>query len=316
MRVLLMGGTRFMGPAVIAELERRGHDVVAFNRGTRADADTGRSRQIHGDRDEAEQLAMLADERFDAVVDMSAYLRSQTDLLLDALGDVDRWVHISSGAVYEPQADLPWPESTPYGPWPLWGDYAVEKLGCELSLRERRPTGSPTVCLRFPIVLGPANYAPREEFIFNRLLDDAEIILPGDGKAVLQFLSISEVGEAVANALEAGDRGFEAFNIAARGFVSLEGFVSICAEVAQRKPRVRPGGIIPSPFDPYDSVFPFPNENYVLDVSKSRERGIAPEERALEETLTEAYEALVSSPERRSWERNSAERQWLEQSGA
>ena len=201
MRILVMGGTRFMGPAVIAELGARGHEVAAFNRGTRSGVEFGRSRQILGDRDDPAQLAVLADEAFDAVVDMSAYKTAQTAALLDVLPGVDRWVHISSGAVYQPAIEFPWPEDTPYGPWSLWGQYAIEKLGCEMRLRERRPADRPTTCLRFPIVLGPANYAPREEFVFNRLLDDEVIILPGDGKAVLQFLSIYEVAEAVARVI-------------------------------------------------------------------------------------------------------------------
>lgn len=316
MRILVMGGTRFMGPAVIAELERRGHEVTAFNRGTRATAETGRSRQVHGDRDDPGQLTQLAGEAFDAVVDMSAYLRSQTDSLLKVLPGVERWIHISSGAVYEPQPILPWPETTPYGPWSLWGTYAVEKLGCELSLQDRRPAELATVCLRFPIVLGPANYAPREEFVFNRLLDDEEIILPGHGKAVLQFLSIHEVGEAVANATEVAAPGFEAYNIANHGFASLESFVSLCGAIAGKEPRIRLGPALPEPFDPYGSTFPFPNEDYVLDVTKSWYHGIAPQERGLEPTLAEAYEALMASPERRSWERNEAELQVLEQAGS
>jgi 2'-hydroxyisoflavone reductase len=316
MRVLVMGGTRFMGPAVIAHLEKRGHEVTAFNRGTRDDVETGDSRQWHGDRNEPDALAPLADEGFDTVVDMSAYLRSQTELLLEVLPDVDRWVHISSGAVYEPQRMLPWTETTPYGPWSVWGNYAIEKLGCELSLRERRPDDLATVCLRFPYVLGPANYAPREEFVFNRLLDGEEIILPGHGKAVLQFLSIHEVGEAVANAVDMAAPGFEPYNIANHGFASLESFVLMCAAVAGVEPRIRLGPALPEPFDPYGSTFPFPNEDYVLDVTKSWYHGIAPAERGLEQTLVEAYEALVADPERRKWQRNEAELKVLAKAGS
>jgi nucleoside-diphosphate-sugar epimerase len=78
---------------------------------------------------------------------------------------VPRLVHTSTVNIYHPQPVLPWPEDTPYGPYPLWGPYAVAKIGCELALRERRPAPLSTVAIRFPLVLGPGNYIAREEFV-------------------------------------------------------------------------------------------------------------------------------------------------------
>jgi nucleoside-diphosphate-sugar epimerase len=301
-----------MGPKVIAALVADGHDVTAFNRGTRAYTPPVGARQIAGDRNDANDLAQLRAADYDVVVDMSAYLRAQTESLLDVVSSIDRWIHISSGAVYRPPAELPWPESTPYGPWSLWGTYAIEKLGCEIALRERRGPAQSTTCLRFPVVLGPANYVPREEFVFNRLLDEREILVPGDGRAVVQFVSTEQVGHAVARAVDLGPDGWSAFNIANPAFVSLIGLVQLCAEIAGVEATIRLVAAPAGPFDAYDAVFPFPNENYVLDVTASIAKGLAPDPMTIAAMLREAYGHLTADPARRSWERTDAEKLYLQ----
>jgi 2'-hydroxyisoflavone reductase len=311
MRVLVMGGSRFMGPKVVSALVERGHSVTVFNRQTRPYAAPDGVRLIAGDRNDIDALAEVRRHEHDAVVDMSAYLRSQTDSLLDVIGSIDRWVHVSSGAVYQPAAELPWPESTAYGPWSVWGTYAIEKLGCELALQERRTTGHSTIALRFPVVLGPANYVPREEFVFNRLLDSNEILIPGDGRAVLQFLSNDQVGQAVATSVELGTAGWSAYNIGNPSFASLLGFVQLCAGIAGVEPAIRHVDAASGAFDPYDAVFPFPNENYVLDTTASIAAGLAPEPVTLRAMLQDAFDDLMAHPERRAWERTNAEKALL-----
>jgi 2'-hydroxyisoflavone reductase len=308
-----MGGSRFMGVAVVAELLARGHEVLTFNRGTRTPEHPGDVRQITGDRNNPTALARLAALEVDGIVDLSAYTAEQTRMLLDVQGHVPRFVHISSGAVYAPQPSLPWREDTPFGPWELWGDYAAQKLACERLLRTRRPPDAATIVLRFPYVLGPRNYAPREEFVLNRLLDREELLLPGDGKAVQQFVSARQAGQAMAAALECFDGGgFRGFNVGMRELVSLEGFVHLCAQVsgAERRMRAVGGGANGNGrvvFDALDCVFPFPNENYVLDVEASRAAGIAPDDESVTGMIEAALEALLAEPERRRWERTLAE---------
>jgi nucleoside-diphosphate-sugar epimerase len=313
-----MGGSRFAGLAIVRRLLERGQSVTTFNRGTHPVDWHGNVSEIHGDRDDPEAMAKLRSLPFDGVIDMSAYTTAQTRGLLDVLGDVPRLVHCSSGAIYQPQPVLPWPEETPHGPWPVWGAYSKEKLGCELLLRRRRLERGATTAIRLPYVLGPANFADREEFVLNRLLDTAEILIPGDGLGVQQFVSVSQVGHAMVAALETFDAGdWRVFNIASPEFTSLVGFVEICAEVAGADPLLRfvgggatdlPGGV----FNRFEAVFPFPNLNYVLDVTASVRAGIAPPPVSLREMIAESFEFLQSHPERRAWTRTAGERQYFE----
>jgi 2'-hydroxyisoflavone reductase len=313
MKVLVMGGTRFMGLAAVLELLQCGHEVTVFNRGTRAVRWTAHVTELHGDRNDPGAMDQLRGLRFDGVIDLSAYTTAQTEKLLAVLPEVPRLVHCSTGAVYSPQPVLPWPESTPYGPWSLWGEYAREKLGCERTLKASRRPELATTILRLPYVLGPENYADREEFVLNRLLDRAEILIPGDGQAVQQFVSTRQVGQALVAALEAfADGGWRAFNIGSPDFVSLQGFVTICAQLCGVSPNGRflggsPTGTSGESFNPGDAVFPFPNVNYVLDVSASAEAGIAPSGQSVPAMVADAFEALMATPKRRSWSRTRAE---------
>src|SRR5262249_18812433 len=154
---------------------------------------------------------------------------------------VRRHVHMSSGTVYALDPRLPWREDTPYGPAPLWGEYARGKIECEEVLQVGRPASTATTAIRPPWVLGPGSYADRERFVLNRLLDREPILLPGDGKAVQHFVTGGEVAHAIVAVLEAfEDGGWRAFNVASPAYASLEGFVEICAEVAGVESVVRP----------------------------------------------------------------------------
>jgi 2'-hydroxyisoflavone reductase len=322
MRVLVMGGTRFVGVATVRALLRHGHDVTLFHRGTRTVTWHSPVRNVLGDRTVADDLRPLRRLGIDAVVDLSAYTRAQTELLLDALPDVAHLVHASTVNVYAPSPLLPWPEDTPYGPHPLWGRYAVDKIGCELALRARRTAPLSTVALRFPLVLGPRNFIPREEFVLNRILDGEEILLPGDGQAVHQYVYVDHAAEALARSVTLAAPGFTAFNVASpRCVTSLQGFAEVCADVAATPAIIRtvgggPTGLDLAQFDTRDCVFPFTNENTVADLDAARGAGLIAPFLDLHQMIETALTALTDEPSRRRWNRTAAELQILERRGS
>lgn len=312
MKVLVIGGTRFIGIDTVERLLERGHEVVLYNRGTRPGLWPGRVRELRGDRADSRALRQLEGEDVDGIVDFCAYTDRDTGALLDVQGNVPRLVHISSGTVYRLQPQLPWPEDTPYGPDPLWGNYARGKMDCEQLLREERLDATATTVIRAPWVLGPRSYADREKFVLNRLIDRAEILLPGDGKALQQYVSSRQVAHSIVAALETFDGGWQAFNIASPGYASLEGFVRVCASVANVEPCFRhvgggPTGTASSVFDMSNPIFPFPNENYLLDLTASEKAGIAPPPVTLETMIEDALADLNANLEQRNWRRTPAE---------
>lgn len=282
MRVLILGGTRFVGRHAARLLVAAGVEVTVLHRGVTGDAPAG-TRSVIGDRAAPDGLAGLGDERFDAVLDLSAYFSDWTRSAAEAL--VDRTAHyvfISSGAVYRPSGEIPWPETTPYGPMAIWGRYGEEKTASERLLWEAHAEGRFAVTVfRFPFILGPGNFADRESFVFSRLEAGRPILLPGGGEAINQFVYSEDVAEALVAALERPDRsGGEAYNCTHRSAITNRGWVELCAEVAGIEAQLVPIdeealGVAADTVDLTDLIFPYPSHHYVLDPSKlARDLGV------------------------------------------
>jgi nucleoside-diphosphate-sugar epimerase len=283
MRVLILGGTRFIGPRLAASLLRSGAAVTVLHRGETGGPVPG-TREVLGDRSTPGGLAGLGSERFDVVVDLSAYFADWTRAAVAGLtGRIGHYVFISSGAVYRPLPELPWPETTPFGPLPIWGRYGEEKVASERILWESWARGDFAVTtFRFPFILGPANFADRESFVLSRLEASRPILLPGGGDAINQFVALDDVVRGLVAAIEQRDRSAgEAFNCAFPRGLTNRGFVELCASLVGLEPDIVPIdaaalGVESKVVDLKDIVFPFPPANYLLDTSKLERRlGVA-----------------------------------------
>ena len=282
MRVLILGGTRFVGRHVARLLVAAGAEVTVLHRGVTGEAPAG-TISVVGDRSEPDGLAAIGDARFDAVLDLSAYFSDWTRSAAEALADrTAHYVFISSGAVYRPSGELPWPETTPFGPIPIWGRYGEEKVASERLLWEAHAEGRFAVTVfRFPFILGPGNFADRESFVFSRLEAGRPILLPGGGEALNQFVYSEDVAQALVAALEWPDRsGGEAYNCTYRSAITNRAWVELCADVAGIEAQCMPIdeealGVAADSVDLTDLVFPYPAQHYVLDPSKlARDLGV------------------------------------------
>ena len=99
MRLLVLGGTVFLGRHIVAAVQARGHELTLFNRGLSDPAPIDGIEQIHGDREH--DLALLAGRGWDAVIDTSGYVPRVVGASARALADaVDRYVFVSSISAY------------------------------------------------------------------------------------------------------------------------------------------------------------------------------------------------------------------------
>lgn len=117
MRILIMGGTRFIGVYLTQLLVEQGHEVVLFNRGNRPAPVEG-ALQIKGDRtDEVQMKEKLSSEHFDAIFDNNGRELSDTQPLAEMFKDrVQHFVYMSSAGVYLPSDALPHVEGDPVDP--------------------------------------------------------------------------------------------------------------------------------------------------------------------------------------------------------
>jgi nucleoside-diphosphate-sugar epimerase len=274
MKVLIFGGTRFMGKYVTETLLTAGFDVTVANRGTRE--------QLPGvthilcDRSDISNLDKLKDKNFDYVVDFSAYDSNWVEQAASIFkNQIKRYIFISSGAVYKPSNVFPIQEHFKCEAAGLHYEYSAQKIRSEqLLVSYHEQAYFETVSCRLPFVLGAHNYEDREAFVLSRLLANRPIVVPDGGTAVHSFIFAGDVALAILKLIKAPSYvSGEAFNIAISQGVTTQGFIAACAEVAGKSPLLYPlnldkAGLLSDRFDLKNLLFPFPQTNGYLDNTK------------------------------------------------
>jgi 2'-hydroxyisoflavone reductase len=114
MKTLVIGGTGYIGTHAVEELVRRGHEVAVLARGQTLSRLPVDVQFIKGDRHRSEDIAALRTRRFDAVVDINAYTREETQAIINAFdGRISRFVHLSSISVCQYVPSQPYDENSP-----------------------------------------------------------------------------------------------------------------------------------------------------------------------------------------------------------
>jgi len=219
MRVLVIGGTLFIGRALVDELVKNGHDVTVLHRKPKHDLGR-RVENIMADRNSAESMReALMGRRFEVVYDdVYDWERGTTaeqvegTVRLCASDRLERYIYLSSVAAYgdglnHKESDPLAPESSPY-------NYVRHKAATERMLfRMHSHSGLPVVTFRPPFVYGPNNPFYREQFFWDRLRAGRPIIIPGDGHRLMQFVYVNDLVQAMVRAMTEPRAEGEAFNI-------------------------------------------------------------------------------------------------------
>ncbi len=228
MKVLVIGGTLFVGRALVSSLAKAGHEVWIMHRLPKHDFGK-KIGNIQADRNDVDAVkSALASHRFDVIYD-NVYdaERGTTAAHVEATaraagGRLHRYVFLSSVGAYgdglnHHEGDALAPDDHP-------DLYVRNKAMTERMLfRMHQRTGLPVVTLRPPYIYGKGNPYYREAFFWDRLRDNRSIILPGDGRRLMQFVLVNDVVEACLKVLDIPDTVGHAFNIAnARPITQLE----------------------------------------------------------------------------------------------
>jgi 2'-hydroxyisoflavone reductase len=245
MRILVIGGTLFIGREIVQKLAKRGHEVTVLHR--RGHHDLGPEvKNAQADRGDLPAIArVLREGRFDAVFDVAydwqkGTTASQVEAAARACGDdLQRYVFVSSIAAYGPGLDRR--ENAPLVPDDHPNPYAQHKASSERALfRMHVQSGFPVATFRPPFVHGPRQPFYREQFFWDRLRDGRPIVLPDGGNAPIQWVFVSDLAEACIRTLEVPEAAGEAFNIAHLESLTQRTFVEALARVAGLKATFTP----------------------------------------------------------------------------
>lgn len=226
MRILIMGGTRFIGVYLTKLLVAQGHEVVLFNRGKKPSPVEG-IQQIHGDRAEANQIKeKLAGETFDAIFDNNGRELSDTQPLADLFkGKVKHFIYMSSAGVYLKSDQMPHIEGDATDP----KSRHLGKFETESYLAQ---SGLPWTAIRPTYIYGPKNYNDLEAWFFDRIVRDRAIPIPGNGINITQFGHCSDLAHAMAAVLGNDNAIGQVYNISGERYVTFDGLAKACAIAA------------------------------------------------------------------------------------
>ncbi len=245
MKVLVIGGNRFVGRDLVWRFLAAGYEVTTFNRGRLADPFTDRIERLVGDRTTGDFERLIGAREWDAVVDFAAFQEADTRrAALTLQGRVGHYVMISTGQVYlvrEPrprnaarEADYDGPVMTaPEEPGEReeW-DYGMGKRGAEDALQaawaDRR---FPATRLRIPMVNGERDYHRRIEGYLWRLLDGDPLLLPDGGRTPTRHVYSGAVARAIARILGNPTTFGQAYNLAQDETPTLAEILAVLGEI-------------------------------------------------------------------------------------
>jgi len=230
-KVLVIGGTRFVGLRLVRLLSERGDATTILNRGrTQAVLPTGVKRLYADRRNPDEVRNALKSQHFDVVYDMTGYLVTNVEPTVETvLGNIGHYIFQSTCAVYAPSELLPIRENSPLinhktAP-PGEAVYALQKVECEQFLIKKfREKGFPVTIFRCPVIYGPENWMhEREASYFVRLLTGRRILIPGNGSTVLHFAHVDDVARAHLDTAGKVDLLGQTYNIASAEAITVKG---------------------------------------------------------------------------------------------
>lgn len=219
MKLLVLGGTQFLGRHVVEALLAAGHGVTTLNRGLTPDPLHAGVERLRGDRDAGvDGLRALQGRCWDACVDLSGYTPRQVSASADLLcGRVPRYVYMSAVSVYGDPTARPVRESQPRqapgrdDETELAGDrYGALKVRNEDIVSAIY--GDRATLLRPQVVAGPHDPLNRYSHWVQRAARGGEMLAPGDGSDHLQVIDVRDLARFVVTVVE-HDRG-GAYNLA------------------------------------------------------------------------------------------------------
>ena len=236
---LVIGGTRFIGRHLVADLLEHDYDVTIFNRGRHDDpfADDDRVGHVAGDRTNDSALeAASTDVEPDAVFDCVAYFPREVRAATEIFADVEAYVCVSSGDAYGREEIPKREDETPMRPCTeeqavddSGETYGNRKAEGDRAIRAAANRGVNALAVRPCIVYGPHDYTERLDFWIDRVNRFDRVIVPGDGTNVWHRAYVEDVASALRIVAERGDAG-EIYNVGDRRLVTLEEMVERITE--------------------------------------------------------------------------------------
>ena len=282
MKVLVIGGTGWVGHHVARKVAERGHAVTVLSRGTKNRFNPPEGVElVRADKNDAEAFRKLLDGMdVDAVMDSVPGETSLKVIIETLSGRIRHYVHCSSTGVYTPLRRVP---ATEEHPWrEPTGINFMNKVALDaLALEAHGRDGFPATVIRPTNIMGPGmlpidTLGGRHPDFLPDVAAGNEMFLPNDGQALLQPVFVEDVAESFALALHRPESIGGIYNVSWHNSVTLLDYARILSDILGTRPRITclPAEEIVLRFEGTGKVHPgglrFLCEHMCFDVSKAR----------------------------------------------
>ena len=222
MKILVIGGTRFFGIHMVNELLAKGHNVTIATRGNISDAFGNRVNRIIIERTNEQSMKTLSSSHYDVVIDKIAYCSNDIKYGMETV-HCDKYIHMSSTAVYEPKhmntvesdfdgvsKELVWCDRTDFS-------YGEIKRQAECALWQKYRDRN-WIAVRYPFVVGKDDYTKRLAFYVEHTMKSIPMDID-NLNSQMGFIRSDEAGKFMAFLVEQDIRG--AINGSSEGTISI-----------------------------------------------------------------------------------------------
>ena len=261
-KILVMGGTRFVGKPLVAQLLSEGHQLTLFTRGK--NPVPAAVEHLCGDRSTAEGLAALQGRNFDVIVDSSGRSLDDSRAVIERTGAPShRFLYVSSAGVYADSELWPLTEDSPTDPQSRHSG----KLDTEAWLTAEK---IPFTSFRPTYIVGAGNYNPVESWFFDRIVHGRPVPLPGDGSTITQLGHVNDLATAMALSLGVDAAANRVYNCSSVQGITFRGLVAAAARACGKDPA----SVEIRSFDPSGlekkarKAFPLRMAHFLTDVTR------------------------------------------------
>ena len=311
MKILIIGGTRFLGRHLVNSARARGHDVTLFNRGKTNPELFGQVDKIIGDREK--DLDQLTGQNWDVVIDTCGYFPRIVKMSAKALKDkVESYVFISSISVYESLQKIGVNESDPVGKIEdetieeiTEGSYGPLKALCEKAVQDI--FGIRSLIIRPGLIVGPHDPTDRFTYWPVRVARGGDILAPDKPEALTQIIDVRDLSDFIVELIQQNVSGV--FNATGPGHELTFGtLLDTCKLVSASDAKFHWASVDflnlnnVAPWSDMPAWLPDVGEDAGfarVDISKAIKAGL--EFRSLEDTIRDTLQWVAGLPEDYEW---------------
>ena len=240
MKILVIGGTIFLGRHIVDSLLENGHEVWLFNRGKHNPELFGEKvKTVIGDRENLEDLKLLTGEQFDSIIDTCAYFPETVEKSLKVFrNNSNQYVFISTVSVYRDEKSIGIKEDYPLAKLQENTDlskithenYGPLKARCEKMVLSYFPKNS--LIIRPGYIIGPYDLFDRFNCWISYAYNKLPLLCPGDGEDKIQFIDVRDLADWIVKSIFAEINGI--FNACGESKKFID-FIQACKDSAGSK---------------------------------------------------------------------------------